>query len=178
VIKAAISQVQAWQKISPNFQISINLSPVQFKRLDLLVRWLQYLKRSDIPPQSICFELTEGALLEHTEDSAKILEEFRVAGVQLAIDDFGTGYSSLAYINQLNVDFLKIDRTFIKNLAAKENDYVLVEAIIAMAHKLGIKVVAEGVETEEQHNLLMKADCDYAQGFLYSKPVPQDRFRL
>jgi EAL domain-containing protein (putative c-di-GMP-specific phosphodiesterase class I) len=100
----------------------------------------------------------------------------RDAGVQVSIDDFGTGYSSLAYLKKFDIDYLKIDQTFVSNLENDTDDLALCEAIIVMAHKLGLKVIAEGVETEHQRDILARAGCDYAQGFLYSKPVPSDEF--
>lgn len=100
----------------------------------------------------------------------------RDAGIQIALDDFGTGYSSLSYLNKFDIDYLKIDRSFIKHLMPGSDDLALCEAIIVMAHKLGMKVVAEGVETVEQRDLLIQAGCDFAQGYLYSKPVPAAAF--
>lgn len=102
------------------------------------------------------------------------LEELRDAEIQVSLDDFGTGYSSLSYLMKLDIDYLKIDKSFVCNLAPDSDDLVLCEAIISMAHKLGLKVIAEGVETSQQRDLLMLANCDYAQGYLYSKPVPPE----
>ncbi|HYD33199.1 MAG TPA: EAL domain-containing protein, partial [Methylophilaceae bacterium] len=104
------------------------------------------------------------------------LLKFRDAGVQVAIDDFGTGYSSLSYLNKLDIDYLKIDQSFTRNLKAGSSDMALSEAIIVMAHKLGLMVIAEGVETAEQRDLLRQAGCDYAQGYLFSRPVPATSF--
>ena len=101
---------------------------------------------------------------------------FRDAGVQVALDDFGTGYSSLSYLKKFDIDYLKIDQSFTRNLSPTSADMALCEAIIVMAHKLGIKVIAEGVETIEQRDLLIAANCDYGQGYLFSKPVPPDEF--
>lgn len=104
---------------------------------------------------------------------------FRDAGIQVAIDDFGTGYSALSYLKKLDIDYVKIDQSFIFNLATDDNDKALAEAIVVMAHKLGLKVIAEGVETQEQLNLLAMMGCDYAQGFLYSRALtPEDFERL
>jgi len=115
-------------------------------------------------------------------DSKSIVNDklllFRDVGIQVAIDDFGTGYSSLAYLKLYDIDYLKIDQSFVKNLKPNSNDLVLCEAIIVMAHKLGMKVIAEGVETIEQRNLLIAAGCDYGQGYLFSRPIPAEQFEI
>src|SRR5690606_3485142 len=103
---------------------------------------------------------------------------FRDEGIQVALDDFGTGYSSLSYLKRFDIDYIKIDRSFINNLALDSDDMALCEAIIVMAHRLGLKVVAEGVETDEQRHLLLKAGCDYGQGYFFGRPVPADEFDL
>ena len=104
------------------------------------------------------------------------LQEFHEAGIQVSLDDFGTGYSSLSYLNKFDIDYLKIDQSFVRNLAPGSSNMALCEAIIVMAHKLGMKVIAEGVETIQQRDLLVMAGCDYGQGFLYSQPVPAEKF--
>ena len=121
-------------------------------------------------------EITEGLLLNVDPQLASKLLKFRDVGIQVAIDDFGTGYSSLAYLKKFDIDYLKIDQSFVSHLASDPNDKALCEAIVVMAHKLGLKVIAEGVETEEQRNLLSLAGCDYAQGNLFSKPIPREDF--
>ncbi len=115
-------------------------------------------------------------LLDANSDVTDKLLEFRDAGMQVSIDDFGTGYSSLSYLKKFDIDYLKIDQSFVSNLATDPGDMALSEAIIVMAHKLGLKVIAEGVETEEQRRLLADAGCDYAQGYLFSKPMPAEEF--
>ena len=104
------------------------------------------------------------------------LMALRDAGIQVAIDDFGTGYSTLSYLKRFDIDYLKIDKSFVHNLRHDSDDMALCEAIIVMAHKLGLKVIAEGVETEQQRDLLKLANCDYAQGYLYAKPAPPEEF--
>jgi EAL domain-containing protein (putative c-di-GMP-specific phosphodiesterase class I) len=115
--------------------------------------------------------------MEDNELIAEQLLNFRDAGIQVAIDDFGTGYSSLSYLNKFDIDYLKIDQSFIRNLSYESSEMALSEAIIVMAHKLGLKVIAEGVETEQQRDLLAAAGCDYVQGYLFSKPLPVDEFK-
>ena len=117
-------------------------------------------------------EITEGLLLDAATIVTDKLLAFSDAGIQVALDDFGTGYSSLSYLKKFDIDYLKIDQSFIRNLAPGSSDMALSEAIIAMAHKLGLKVIAEGVETEEQRRLLAAAGCDYAQGYLFAQAMP------
>ncbi len=115
--------------------------------------------------------------MNSSDENLSTLLSYRDAGIQVALDDFGTGYSSLAYIQEYDIDYLKIDRQFVKNLLSSSDSYVLCESIIVMAHQLGIKVIAEGVETEKQKETLKAMGCDYAQGYLFSKPVPIEQFK-
>ncbi|WP_297505927.1 EAL domain-containing protein [Ferrovum sp.] len=160
-----------------NFQISVNGSPVQFQSENMDIdSWLDRLKELGLSGQNVVIEITEGLLLNADSHVMDKLTRFRDAGIQVAIDDFGTGYSALSYLKKFDIDYLKIDRTFIRDLTAGSSDMALSEAIIVMAHKLGLKVIAEGVETVEQKVLLSNAGCDYAQGYLFSKPLPPDEF--
>jgi EAL domain-containing protein (putative c-di-GMP-specific phosphodiesterase class I) len=155
----------------PAFQISVNKSPVQFHSdRHSFGTWLDYLEQLGLPGSSVAVEITEGLLLDG-EVADKLLA-MRDSGVQVALDDFGTGYSSLSYLKKYDIDYLKIDRSFVRDMTEAQDDQVLCEAIIVMAHKLGLKVIAEGVETMQQHDLLLAMGCDYGQGFLYSKPIP------
>ncbi|MDQ3186391.1 MAG: EAL domain-containing protein, partial [Pseudomonadota bacterium] len=178
VFRNAIQQTKAWRTShGTEFQISINTSPVQFRSdVDLHKTWLSYLKELELPGQSLVIEITEGMLMDASPAIASKLLTFRNAGIQVSLDDFGTGYSSLAYLKKFDIDHLKIDQSFVQSLTPDSNDLALCEAIIVMAHKLGITVIAEGIETKEQHDLLAFAGCDYGQGNLFSKPVPADEF--
>jgi diguanylate cyclase (GGDEF)-like protein/PAS domain S-box-containing protein len=178
VFHEAARQVKRWQGLyGGNFQISVNKSPVQFQRAEYTHNhWLEHLSGLSLSGASIVVEITEGLLLKQNEDIAKTLLKFRDAGVQVALDDFGTGYSSLAYLNKFDIDYLKIDQSFTRRLAPGSSDLALSEAIVVMAHKLGLKVIAEGVETEAQCGLLREVGCDYGQGYLFSKPVPPALF--
>lgn len=129
-----------------------------------------------MPGQSIAIEITEGLLLNLSPRVNQQLLAYREAGIQMSIDDFGTGYSSMAYLQKLQVDYLKIDQSFVKDVASNSGSRAIVEAMIVMAHKLGLKVVAEGVETIEQKKLLQSFGCDYAQGYLYSPAMPAVEF--
>jgi predicted signal transduction protein with EAL and GGDEF domain len=178
VFDQASKQVKRWQEIySANFQISINKSPVQFRTDgEAHNHWLEKLEALGLRGSCIAVEITEGLLLNADSEITDKLLRFRDAGIQVAIDDFGTGYSSLAYLKKFDIDYLKIDQSFVQNLTPNSPDFALSEAIVVMAHKLGLKVIAEGVETEQQRDILKSIGCDYAQGYLYSKPVPPDEF--
>ncbi|MFZ6816847.1 EAL domain-containing protein [Undibacterium sp. Ji22W] len=174
VFSQAIEQVKICQSLSKRkFQISVNKSPVQFlvERGDQQ-QWLDQILDSGIDGDNIVIEITEGILINNDIRVTQSLLQYRDAKIQVAIDDFGTGYSSLSYLKKFDVDYLKIDQSFTQNLSLHSSEYALCEAIIVMAHKLGIQVIAEGVETEEQHQLLKKMGCDFAQGYLFSRPVP------
>jgi len=178
VFHEAMQQAGIWRAAyHPEFQISINKSPVQFRDDSLkYVAWPDQLKALGLSGQSIVVEITEGMLMDASDLITSKLLTFRDAGVQVALDDFGTGYSSLSYLKKFDIDYLKIDQSFTRNLSSTSSDMALCEAIIVMAHKLGIKVIAEGVETTEQRDLLIAANCDYAQGYLFSRPVPPEEF--
>ncbi|MFW5447305.1 MAG: EAL domain-containing protein, partial [Methylophagaceae bacterium] len=124
---------------------------------------------------NLVIEITEGLLMKDDQQIIDQLLNFRTAGIQVAIDDFGTGYASLSYLNKFDIDYLKIDQSFIRNLSDDSSEMALSEAIIVMAHKLGLKVIAEGVETKQQSSLLYSAGCDFVQGNLFSQPLPIDK---
>ncbi|MCV2358481.1 EAL domain-containing protein [Paucibacter sp. TC2R-5] len=178
VMRQAIAQVVDWkQRLGVELQISVNKSPVQFladqhQQED----WLILLEQLGLSGSDIVVEITEGVLMDNDMRVAARLLEYRDLGVQVAIDDFGTGYSSLSYLKKLDVDFLKIDQSFTRNLAPDSHDLSLCEAIVVMAHKLGIQVIAEGVETEAQRDLLRQINCDFAQGYLFAKALPALEF--
>ncbi|HZV97522.1 MAG TPA: EAL domain-containing protein, partial [Methylophilaceae bacterium] len=168
IFKQAANQVKRWRDLhDKGFQISVNKSPVQFvnegKSHD---SWILYLEKLGVAGNGIVVEITERLLLDARSIITDKLAEFHEAGMQVSLDDFGTGYSSLSYLKKFRIDYLKIDRSFISSLSVNSVDMALCEAIIHMSHKLGMKVIAEGVETQEQLNLLAAAGCDYAQGYL------------
>lgn len=173
VFMTAAAQAAAWQaKYGPTFQISVNKSPVQFTgSVQGHRNWIDRLAELQISGSSIVIEITETVLMDTSERVTGSLLQFRDAGIQVAIDDFGTGYSSLAYLKKFDIDYLKIDRSFVMNLDNDTSDHAVCEAIVAMAHRLGLKVIAEGVETPAQRDLLVRIGCDFAQGYLFSPPV-------
>jgi EAL domain-containing protein (putative c-di-GMP-specific phosphodiesterase class I) len=166
-------QAASWRKtLNPQFQISVNKSPIQFQTHSLGYRdWVEHLQALDLPGDAITVEITENLLLNASQAITDKLIAIRAAGMQISIDDFGTGYSSLSYLKKYQIDYLKIDRSFVSNINTNSTDMAICEAMILMAHKLGMKVIAEGIETEEQLQLLKQAGCDYGQGFLFSKPL-------
>jgi diguanylate cyclase (GGDEF)-like protein/PAS domain S-box-containing protein len=178
VFNEAARQAAVWRATyDPEFQVSINKSPAQFHREDSKHRpWHEQLKEMDMPGESIVVEITEGMLMDAREEVIKKLAAMREAGITISLDDFGTGYSSLSYLKKFQIDYVKIDRSFTHNITPTSDDMALCEAIIEMAHKLGIKVIAEGVETAEQRDLLLGAGCDYGQGYLWSQPIPPAEF--
>ena len=138
--------------------------------------WLDKLNALGLPGNSITVEIPETLLLSKSQQIRQRLLEFHQAGIEVSIDDFGTGFSALSSLHQSDIDYLKIDRSLVSGLTENAPDTALIEAIIVMAHKLGLKVIAEGVETAPQRDMLKGFGCDYAQGFFYSRPLPADEF--
>jgi diguanylate cyclase (GGDEF)-like protein/PAS domain S-box-containing protein len=166
-------QAKQWLKVChPQFQISINQSPLEFKDYEhKLEKWFNFMDELGLPGQNIVIEITEGLLMEASVKISHTLLALRDKGIQVALDDFGTGYSAMAYLKKFDIDYIKIDQSFVRNLAPDSDDYALCEAMIVMAHKLGIKVIAEGVKTQQQCQLLKEINCDYGQGYFWSPPV-------
>ncbi|WP_428034565.1 EAL domain-containing protein [Amphritea sp.] len=178
VLEEAAKTVQMLQsRYDSRFQVSVNVSPIQFDSLDSNISdWLEQLESMGLSGDSIVAEITEGMMMTSSAEVRAKMIAFKDAGVQVSLDDFGTGYSSLAYISEYDIDYLKIDQYFVRNLSLTSDAYTLCKAIIMMAHNLGIKVIAEGIETEQQEWLLQELGCDYGQGYLYSKPVSRGDF--
>jgi len=170
VIESSLTALEKWQNKYPvEFSVAVNLSPVQFQSDGLLPKIASILKQHSIASSALEFEITEGVLLTQCINIDEKLRGLEELGVSLAMDDFGTGYSSLSYLRKYRFNTLKIDREFITELPHSDADKKLVSAIIAMAHELGMKVVAEGVENEAQNTYLIEQNCDYVQGWLFSK---------
>ncbi|BCK87396.1 hypothetical protein MIZ01_1174 [Sideroxyarcus emersonii] len=177
VFREAAMRAKQWSdKFRSNIQISINKSSVQFHSIAYANGWIDYLWEIGLPGECIVIEITESLILNSNPLIAAQLAIYRAAGIQISIDDFGTGYSSLSYLKKFDADFLKIDQSFVRDIENDPSDLALSEAIIVMAHKLGIQVIAEGVETERQSAILLEAGCDYGQGYLFSIPVPAADF--
>ncbi|OIR00987.1 cyclic di-GMP phosphodiesterase Gmr [mine drainage metagenome] len=178
IFQQALLQVKHWQATyNAEFQVSVNKSPIQIQYTSSKTEpWHVQISKLGLTGKSIVAEITEGLLLDANFSTQEMLLEFRDAGIQVALDDFGTGYSSLSYLQKFDIDYIKIDQSFVRNLSPTSGDMALCEAIIVMAHKLGMKVIAEGIETTDQRYLLTLAGCDYGQGYLFSKPVPASEF--
>lgn len=178
VFKSTASQLKKWQsEDQKGFQISVNVSPKQLMVAeDKFDEWSSQIEEIALNGTDLVIEITEGVLLESNPIVNKRLVKLREKGFQIAIDDFGTGYSSLAYLSHFDIDYLKIDRSFVVNLEHDKSSAALVEAIIVMAHKLEMKVIAEGVETKQQFEIIEELGCDYAQGYYFSKPLPANEF--
>jgi len=178
IFESAAHQAAEWRKTyETDFQISINTSPIQYRDNGInVLAWDNYLTANNIDGSAIIVEITEGLLMESSHGVKNKLLALRDNGIEVAIDDFGTGYSSLSYMKKFDIDYLKIDQSFIATLSPDSEDLALCEAIIVMAHKLGCKVVAEGIETMNQYQLLKDADCDAGQGYLFSKGLPAGEF--
>ncbi|WP_229259633.1 putative bifunctional diguanylate cyclase/phosphodiesterase [Duganella aceris] len=174
VFRQAARQARAWQdELGPGFKVGINQSAAQFRGdTALYVGWLTYTAELGLAPRNLVIELGEGVLLDPGSQVAGRVRELREMGLQVALDNFGTGYSSLAHLKHFGIDLLKLDRSFIGRLESDSGDLAMCEALIVMAHKLGLRVVAEGVETAAQSGLLAMAGCDFAQGHVYARPMP------
>lgn len=177
VLMQACKQGKAWLDMGlPPVRLAVNVSAHQFHKGELANELQEALASTGYPADLLELEVTESALMQDEEDVVKMMQKLRQTGVRLAIDDFGTGYSCLAYLQRLPLDLLKVDRRFINNMVGSEDDRQISKAIIELAHTLRFDVLAEGVETEEQRELLASMACDYYQGYLFSRPVPADVF--
>lgn len=173
VFATAAAQTRRWQDAGlQNLRIAINVSARQFREKNFPDRIAQILGQAYLDPQSVELEITETSIMEHGESALTVLREIRNMGISIAIDDFGTGYSSLSYLKRLPIDCVKLDRSFVSGATTDPKDAALVMAIITLAHNLDLKVVAEGVETEEQRDFLRLLRCDAGQGYLFGKPMP------
>jgi PAS domain S-box-containing protein len=177
VLRTACAQAAAWTMQGlGSLKVSVNLSAAQFRQPGIVSRIADILETTALPPELLELELTEGMLVEDTAASIATLSELNALGLSISIDDFGTGYSSLSYLKRFPLDALKIDRSFVRDLATDADDAAIVKATIALAHSLRLQVIAEGVETEAQLAYLRRLGCDDAQGYLFSPPVAPDAF--
>ena len=178
VIEHAIKQTRQWNQQGHDLSVGINLSLRQFMQADLVDQIKLLIEKYQIDPGNIDLEITETIVMQDAGNSINKMHHLKELGIKLSMDDFGTGYSSLSYLNQFPLDILKIDRSFVKDIAGNKGDGAIARAVIAMAHSMNLKVVAEGVETEEQFEFLKAHDCEVIQGYLISRPVPPQEFEL
>ena len=180
VIREACRQQRSWMDQGvPECKIAINISSVQLGRAGFVERIMDRLEEFKVPPHLFEIEITETLIMENLTSAIENLEQLNARGITIAIDDFGTGYSSLGYLKALPLSSLKIDRVFVNDICSNETDQNIVQTVVSMAHSMGIKVVAEGVETAEQFELLSKSGVDEIQGFLIGKPVaPEELAKL
>ena len=157
-------------------RVAVNLSPRQFIQEDLYATVVSTLEQTGLDPRFLEIEITESLMMNNPEQTSSVLRNLKALGIKIAIDDFGTGYSSLSYLKRFPIDHVKIDRSFIKDIPGDADDVAITKAIIAMAHSLRLMVIAEGVETQEQAQMLRQLHCEEAQGYLFGKPMPADEF--
>lgn len=176
VAYTAIKQCKEWQKYIPDFRININLSYIQIKKSNVALDVLNLIDKIDIDPQHLTFEFTESTYIENDAMVKKLIKIFNAEGIKFALDDFGTGYSNLAYLQNLNVDVIKIDRSFVNKAMTDDNIYSVISHIIDMAHNMKLSVCIEGIENEDEQNRISSLVPDTMQGYLYGKPVNAEQF--
>jgi EAL domain-containing protein (putative c-di-GMP-specific phosphodiesterase class I) len=177
VLQSACDQLKEWQKhvLTSELTLAVNVSAKQFRQPDFVAQVQRILLDSGAKPSNLKLELTESTVLENVEDTIAKMEELKLLGVSFSLDDFGTGYSSLQYLKRLPLDQIKIDQTFVQDIVNDTNDAAIVQTIIAMTEALGLQVIAEGVEADEQRAFLDDHGCHAFQGNLFSKPIPLDQ---
>uniref|UniRef100_UPI003564C01C putative bifunctional diguanylate cyclase/phosphodiesterase n=1 Tax=Pontibacterium sp. TaxID=2036026 RepID=UPI003564C01C len=176
VLRRACRTLRSWMDAGLDLNrmaVNINLSSKQLRHEHLSEQVFNVLKEFNVPAEHIELEITEGTLMHDPNAAARVLQRFMDEGIEIAIDDFGTGYSSLSYLKRLPINKLKIDRSFVQDIPESQSDMEIARAVIALARSLNLTVVGEGVETEAQAAFLREEGCDIAQGFLYSKPIPE-----
>ena len=177
VLREATHQIMLWQTkfpMNPPLSMSINVSPVQLTQPFFIELIDRLLKETEIPPSSLKLEITETAVMENAQSVKNILFHLKERGIHLSIDDFGTGYSSLSYLHSFPFDVLKIDRAFVSSMSVDPKNLEIIRTIIMLAHNLGMDLIAEGIETEEQSSQLEDLKCEYGQGYLFSRPVDSE----
>jgi EAL domain-containing protein (putative c-di-GMP-specific phosphodiesterase class I) len=168
VLRRALADGARWKDLS----VAVNLSPLQIRDRGLVDLVSAIMTEAGIPPARVVLEVTEGILIDNPQDAQARLAALRALGLRIALDDFGTGYSSLSYLQKFPFDQLKIDRAFVASLGASGNTGAIIQSIVTLGHALGMTVLAEGVESDEQRVLLRLAGCDEMQGYLFARPGP------
>ena len=176
VLDTALAQCRHWHQVGWDLSIAVNLSARSLLDPELVDRINHALRRSGVPPSKLVLEITETSVMAEPDRALHVLDQLAALGITLAIDDFGTGYSSLTYLKRLPVSEVKIDKSFVLNMHDDENDAVIVRSTVDLARNLGLRTIAEGVETTAAWNTLRTIGCDIAQGYLISRPLPAERF--
>lgn len=176
VINQVFSQIKRWNEEGLDISVSLNVSPIQFHKQDIFALMKKSIELYDIDPRFICLEITEGISFLNEDYAFEILRKLKGLGLKIAIDDFGVGYSSLNYIRRFPIDEIKVDKVFINDIETSSNDRSIVETTLYLAKKLNIDTVVEGVETDEQYNIIKTMKCDKIQGYYFSKPLDTDEF--
>jgi EAL domain-containing protein (putative c-di-GMP-specific phosphodiesterase class I) len=179
VLRQACRQARTWgMETGRPLRMAVNISGQQFKKPGFLAMVDAVLRETGLAPEFLELEMTENILMEGVEETIRLLMDLKERGVRLSVDDFGTGYSSLNYLKHFPLDMIKIDRSFLGEIKEYGDKVIIVEAIAAMAHRMGLKVLAEGVETCQQLDFLQRSKCDEGQGFLFSPPLPAEEITL
>jgi EAL domain-containing protein (putative c-di-GMP-specific phosphodiesterase class I) len=178
VLETACAQLKAWQQkpLTRHLTLSINVSAKQFHQADFVLQVQSAVEYYAIDPMKLKLELTESMLLDNVDATIARMNALKEVGIRFSLDDFGTGYSSLQYLKRLPLYQLKIDQSFVRDIAVDSSDQAIVRTIVAMAHTLNLNVIAEGVETEEQQDLLLSNGCTHYQGYFFGKPVAIEQF--
>ena len=178
VLETACAQLKVWEQnaLTRDLVLAVNVSARQFHQTDFVAQVQAVVQHHAINPKLLKLELTEGMLIENIEETIATMGALNKVGVKVSLDDFGTGYSSLQYLKRLPIDQLKIDQSFVRDITTDKDDMAIVHTIIAMAQSLDMQVIAEGVETEEQRQLLLDNGCIHYQGYLFGRPVPIEQF--
>ncbi|WP_245987609.1 sensor domain-containing protein [Ureibacillus endophyticus] len=172
VLRKASLQIKQWkEQFNLDLRVAINISPIHFQEVNFISRLVSIIEETKVDPHNLEIEITEMSMMDYNNDLINKITEMKELGLTVAIDDFGTGYSSLGYLKEFPIDVLKIDRSFIVNMNEGESGIAMVAAIISLAHALNLKVVAEGVETAKELEILRKYNCEYVQGYYFSKPI-------
>jgi EAL domain-containing protein (putative c-di-GMP-specific phosphodiesterase class I) len=178
VLETACKQTKEWERTGyPPIIVCVNISSRQFLQDDFVKMVEQVLKETELSPEHLNLEITESIALYNIDDAIEKLLQIKQLGVSISLDDFGTGYSSMSYLKLLPIDYLKIDRAFTSGIFKDQSDFAIIDSIISMSHSLGMRVVAEGVEDEDQLKALSNLSCDEIQGYYYARPMPGPQFK-
>jgi len=179
VMREACRQLMQWRNegLADGLTMAVNVSPVQFSTPSLLDEVKSILNDTGLPPECLDLEITESSIMASAQDSINVMQALRKLGVLISVDDFGTGYSSLAYLRQFPLNYLKIDQSFVRDIGIQKDGTALCQTITMLAHQLGFEVIAEGVETQQQLEVLRSMECELAQGFFFSRPLPAEKLK-